>query len=1326
MDISDLNFKPCVCGYQICRFCWHHIKENLNKRCPACRRVYTDEGVEFKPLAASDHKRLTQQKKQRERERKDLEALGRRHLANVRVVQRNVVYVVGIGPRFAKEELIPTLRSSEYFGQYGKISKILLVKRTPSGGRAPVVGLYVTYHRREDAARAMAAVDGAPSPGGGKEIMRASYGTTKYCMSFLRGATCTDHACMNLHEWGDEKDCFTKEDLTTLKHTMKATESRSRKPDQVDTGGLPRAAAWGSKPVVTPAPIPTLSNRDSPTPAAAAAMAAAAATSSHRATRRGARGRGTSAKEAAKEAAAAAPVPETRPGRKVTKAMSQTSSRPQTPVQVYATPAASVAEDKSTKKVKESSPGPSHSPAPSSIAAPESEQGSAPAEAEVRPVSPPKEVPPDPPAPTQTVPDLPPGLPAVPPGLAAPPGLPSPRPPRPDTASPQTPLLAPQTGYTVSNAARALIDDVRFRRDIAFTPVAAFPDFDRTLEALKPSESGGFSFTFDPKLAEQAEEFDLPTLEMEAEMPFNGTYLDAFPALRPGASQAFMGPPGLAYPHNPSRAIYDPLAVRPPMAAAPMERQSTGGSSYTGSFNPFADGGDSSPRRSNSAALDDDSVRKVSRFGFARGRQASSTNSPLHAPSPLSASASDSPILRGASADLAQQQQQQWAAMQARHDMGYASTPAVPSPLVQQAQPQQYAQQHVQMGRFQPFDTNLSEAQLRDFIQNSRHRDAIPPPGLRNGNAGQGQMYKSQAFNDPAIMTARFASPAPRSDYSQSSLAFGPPPGLSFPPVNVQNAPANVMEAANSHVSPTPSTTAPSFDPSPPALDPTDFPELASTTAPQAAPPSQDKSAAATPESASEPALDAKAEKKAAKKAAAAERAAERQRVAQEKAAAKATEKARVAAEKEKAAMEKAKKEQEEKERQEQEKAAKAAERERIRAEKEQQAKAERERQAQVQKEREAQAEKERAAKAKKAAADAVKTEAKVKAQAQKEKTKTIVEVAKPKAVAAPSSVAEVHAPILSKKPKKNKPVVTPRPAKASKENSEQGPNDDASVPSHSHLPSKDSIATSLSSDSRAESLERDLPVTIQDLMEDIHLACPALDLPTHPFFDLSKINPTAKMPAEYAPLVHALSALSSAGESGTALPSNLLPGSINGAVASFQELLTTLTNTISELLKLLPRATWDDSASFDGVLRDMLQGDDFTDDAGGDGPDTDDEVGTLTSALERRARWMEIQLSKLEELHRDINTAAVRAVLAFNRKGYDLRKGNGASVSDMLREFDTLGYAEENGKLRPLKADELEKKAAVAQEAAQVAEADLRDMMEKMQALKPFYDYEL
>lgn len=113
-------------------------------------------------------------------------------------------------------QLIPTLRSNEYFGQYGKISKIILVKRHLPGSKSTVVGLYITYHRREDAARAINAVDGSPSPGGGSDVMRASHGTTKYCMSFLRGLSCSNNNCLDLHEWGDKNDCFTKEDLTTL------------------------------------------------------------------------------------------------------------------------------------------------------------------------------------------------------------------------------------------------------------------------------------------------------------------------------------------------------------------------------------------------------------------------------------------------------------------------------------------------------------------------------------------------------------------------------------------------------------------------------------------------------------------------------------------------------------------------------------------------------------------------------------------------------------------------------------------------------------------------------------------------------------------------------------------------------------------------------------------------------------------------------------------------------------------------------------------------------------------------------------------------------
>lgn len=47
-----------------------------------------------------------------------------------------------------------------------------------------------------------------------------------------------------------------------------------------------------------------------------------------------------------------------------------------------------------------------------------------------------------------------------------------------------------------------------------------------------------------------------------------------------------------------------------------------------------------------------------------------------------------------------------------------------------------------------------------------------------------------------------------------------------------------------------------------------------------------------------------------------------------------------------------------------------------------------------------------------------------------------------------------------------------------------------------------------------------------------------------------------------------------------------------------------------------------------------------------------------MTLALERRAKWMKDQLGKLEELHRDINGAAVRAVVALYERGWD-RLGN-------------------------------------------------------------------
>jgi hypothetical protein len=46
--------------------------------------------------------------------------------------------------------------------------------------------------------------------------VRASFGTTKYCNSFLRGLPCNNGDCLYLHELGDERDRFTKEEIQVL------------------------------------------------------------------------------------------------------------------------------------------------------------------------------------------------------------------------------------------------------------------------------------------------------------------------------------------------------------------------------------------------------------------------------------------------------------------------------------------------------------------------------------------------------------------------------------------------------------------------------------------------------------------------------------------------------------------------------------------------------------------------------------------------------------------------------------------------------------------------------------------------------------------------------------------------------------------------------------------------------------------------------------------------------------------------------------------------------------------------------------------------------
>ncbi|KAJ1523631.1 hypothetical protein ONE63_001474 [Megalurothrips usitatus] len=213
LEVDDLNFFPCTCGYQICRFCWHRIRTDENGLCPACRKAYPENPADFKPLSQEEVSRLKQEKRHKDHQRKQKVTENRKHLANVRVVQKNLVFVVGLPTRLADPEV---LKKHEYFGKFGKIHKVVINQSTTyAGSQGPSASAYVTYFKPDDALRAIQAVQNVPVDG---RTIKTSLGTTKYCSHFMKNQVCPKPDCMYLHDHGDPDASFTKEEMQQGKH----------------------------------------------------------------------------------------------------------------------------------------------------------------------------------------------------------------------------------------------------------------------------------------------------------------------------------------------------------------------------------------------------------------------------------------------------------------------------------------------------------------------------------------------------------------------------------------------------------------------------------------------------------------------------------------------------------------------------------------------------------------------------------------------------------------------------------------------------------------------------------------------------------------------------------------------------------------------------------------------------------------------------------------------------------------------------------------------------------------------------------------------------
>ncbi|KMU75410.1 hypothetical protein CISG_05045 [Coccidioides immitis RMSCC 3703] len=134
---------------------------------------------ELKADLALKHRKAAAAKK-KEQEKREIEASSRKNLAGVRVVQKNLVYVIGLNPTIRDEnQLLQTLRGDQYFGQYGEIEKIVVSKAKPGGNPNQGIGVYVTFAKKSDAASCIAAVDGSAN---GDRVLSVTTEIAPSCM----------------------------------------------------------------------------------------------------------------------------------------------------------------------------------------------------------------------------------------------------------------------------------------------------------------------------------------------------------------------------------------------------------------------------------------------------------------------------------------------------------------------------------------------------------------------------------------------------------------------------------------------------------------------------------------------------------------------------------------------------------------------------------------------------------------------------------------------------------------------------------------------------------------------------------------------------------------------------------------------------------------------------------------------------------------------------------------------------------------------------------------------------------------------------------------
>ena len=131
------------------------------------------------------------------------------NLSKIRIIKKNLVHIHGFPKNLAKTE---KLQSNEYLGQYGKIIRAMITYKINPPSNKKVYSAYITFSNEIEAACAILCVDSLLVKG---KIIRAFFGTTKYCSYFLNNSVCpNEDKCLFLHNLIDDKDIILDENAS--------------------------------------------------------------------------------------------------------------------------------------------------------------------------------------------------------------------------------------------------------------------------------------------------------------------------------------------------------------------------------------------------------------------------------------------------------------------------------------------------------------------------------------------------------------------------------------------------------------------------------------------------------------------------------------------------------------------------------------------------------------------------------------------------------------------------------------------------------------------------------------------------------------------------------------------------------------------------------------------------------------------------------------------------------------------------------------------------------------------------------------------------------